>query len=223
VTAALAAAFVSLGVWQLHRAEEKQLFFAAFEHGRPADVPTVAVADDEAETARFRGLRLRGHYDGAHQILLDARVSNDQAGYEVLTPFTFVGGAILVNRGWVIASPDRNRLPDVAITDDDREISGRINMLPTPAWRSSPGAAGTDSTWPRRLLFPTAAEISAAVGYPLHNYQLLLGPREPDGYLRDWQPAVMRPEQHLAYAVQWFALALTLIVVYVVVNLKRTP
>lgn len=219
---ALTSVFIDLGVWQLQRAEQKRQFFAAFEQSGRADALTVLLSDDAAAAARFRGLRLRGHYDGAHQILLDARVSNDQAGYEVLTPFASAGGAILVNRGWIAASSERSRLPDVAITDDDREVSGRISMLPAPAWRMSRGAKDTDGTWPRRLLFPTAAEISAAVGYPLHNYQLLLGAREPNGYLRDWRPAVMHPEQHLAYAVQWFALAVTLIVLYVAVNLKRT-
>jgi surfeit locus 1 family protein len=42
--------------------------------------------------------------------------------------------------------------------------------------------------------------------------------------VRDWRPAVMRPEQHLAYAFQWFALAITVLVIFVVANLSSgTP
>ena len=32
----------------------------------------------------------------------------------------------------------------------------------------------------------------------------------------------MSPEKHLGYAIQWFALALALFVIYIVVNLKHS-
>jgi surfeit locus 1 family protein len=44
---------------------------------------------------------------------------------------------------------------------------------------------------------------------------------EPDGFLRDWRPQLLSPEKHLGYAMQWFAMALALVVIYVVVNLRR--
>ena len=39
-------------------------------------------------------------------------------------------------------------------------------------------------------------------------------------FVRDWRPAVMGPGKHLSYAVQWFGLAIALIVIFIV-NLKR--
>jgi surfeit locus 1 family protein len=50
---------------------------------------------------------------------------------------------------------------------------------------------------------------------------LLLSRDAPDGYLREWRPAVMTPEQHLGYAVQWFAMAGALVVLYVVLNVRK--
>jgi surfeit locus 1 family protein len=79
------------------------------------------------------------------------------------------------------------------------------------------------SPWPRRLLFPTAAEIGAATGYLVRDFQVLLAAGEADGYLRDWRPTVMTPDQHLGYAVQWFALAVALVVIYAALNFRKRP
>jgi surfeit locus 1 family protein len=50
---------------------------------------------------------------------------------------------------------------------------------------------------------------------------VLLDPGEPDGYVRDWSPPGFPPIRHIGYAVQWFALALTLFILWVVTNLRR--
>jgi surfeit locus 1 family protein len=50
---------------------------------------------------------------------------------------------------------------------------------------------------------------------------ILLDAGEPDGYVRNWAPPGFPPMRHIGYAVQWFALALTLFVIYVVTNLRR--
>ncbi len=50
---------------------------------------------------------------------------------------------------------------------------------------------------------------------------VLLDPKEPDGYERRWSPPGFPPMRYLAYAIQWFGLALTLAVIYVVTNLRR--
>jgi cytochrome oxidase assembly protein ShyY1 len=64
-------------------------------------------------------------------------------------------------------------------------------------------------------------QTGAVGGTALRNYQLLLDPQDPDGYARDWRPGGMTPERHFGYAVQWFGLALTVIVVYVVLLVRN--
>ena len=130
--------------------------------------------------------------------------------------WSFPGGSVLVNRGWVPASGDRRRLPDVDVSDLPRLLTGRIDRLPRPALRLAADAAVSAAPWPRRLLFPTVAEISTQTGYALRDFQLLLNPDEPDGFLREWKPALMEPEKHLGYAIQWFGLAATVVVVFVI-------
>jgi surfeit locus 1 family protein len=218
----VAALCVALGRWQLGRAEEKRAFFAAYDRALARPVRTAPVEDAAAVFLRFQPIRLQGHYDGAHQVLLDEKVQDGKTGYHVLTPFIVEGGpAVLVNRGWVPAGMDRRKLPDVPVDGSERTVNGRLSLLPRPAMQSGPSA--TEVGWPRRLLYPTVDEIAGAMGYRVHAWQVLLAPDEPDGYLRDWRPQVMKPEQHVAYAFQWFALGAALVVIYVVVNLKRRP
>jgi surfeit locus 1 family protein len=50
---------------------------------------------------------------------------------------------------------------------------------------------------------------------------VLLDPDQPEGYVRQWQAPGFPPLRHVAYAVQWFGLALALCVIYLVTNLRR--
>jgi cytochrome oxidase assembly protein ShyY1 len=64
-------------------------------------------------------------------------------------------------------------------------------------------------------------ELSAAFGSVLERRMLLLDPGAADGYVRDWQPPGLAPARHWAYAIQWWAFALTLIVLWIVLAVRR--
>jgi len=51
---------------------------------------------------------------------------------------------------------------------------------------------------------------------------LLLDAAEPDGYLRDWRASDFGPERHLGYAFQWFALAVTLVILYLAWSFRKS-
>jgi len=139
----------------------------------------------------------------------------------VLTPLMTVFGPVLVNRGWLPASADRQRLPEIEVAADVRTIRARLDRLPRPGIRLAPTQSSADEPWPRRLLYPEAGQLRDALGLDVPGYQLLLLPGEPDGYLRDWRPAVMGPDKHVGYAVQWFSFTAAITVLYLILNLKR--
>ncbi|MEO7387255.1 MAG: SURF1 family protein [Gammaproteobacteria bacterium] len=212
---------ITAGVWQLHRAAEKRDILARFATAGAADALQRLVSGDDAGELRYRMVNATGRYDTAHQVLLDNMSDAGRPGYQVLTPLQTPDGAVLVNRGWVPANGDRQVLPDTGVGGGIRQVLGRIDRLPRPGIALTTPAPPPQAPWPRRLLFPTTAEISAQLGIPLRDYQLLLDPVAPDGYVRDWHPGGMTPDRHLAYAVQWFGLALTVVVIYVVLVLRN--
>lgn len=213
--------FASAGFWQLDRKAQKAAMFLEFDRGTSIDPVSGAPSDAEAAGARYQPVTLMGKFDAGHQILLDNIVRNGQSGYLVLTPLRTDDGNVLVNRGWIAADPDRSRLPDVEVSAADREVLGRLDRLPRPGLRLAPEPADPAAPWPRRLLFPSAADIADHLGYPVRNYQVLLDPAAKSGYARDWRPGVSGPDMHLGYAVQWFAFAAAVTVIYLVLNLKQ--
>ncbi|MGI9344579.1 MAG: SURF1 family protein [Gammaproteobacteria bacterium] len=224
------ALFALAGVWQLDRADEKRRMFTTYDASGVADVLTAPVPDAELEASLFRPLRLTGRYDTSRQFLLDVMVHEREVGYHVLTPLRRDGHGdddsegdgltVLVNRGWIPAGADRSALPDIGVDTGEREVSGLIAPLPRAGIRIDPGSVDAAAPWPRRLTFPSAADIRGHMDGDIAGYQLLLDPEHDDGFIRAWRPTVMSPNNHLSYAVQWFGLAIALVVIYVAVNLK---
>jgi surfeit locus 1 family protein len=208
LTALLVAAFVSLGWWQLGRAREKRAMLESFEHGTTSSVALDGAVIDVLP--RYQHVSADGRYVPGRQILLDNMPSSTgQPGYRVLTPLRRAGAerVLLVDRGWVPLGATRQQLP--------------VDQLPVPGVRVGSAQAAGEMGWPRVLNFPTQADVETALGQAVESRILLLDASSPDGYQRDWRPSVgFPPERHLGYAIQWFALAVTLVVIFVALSLK---
>ena len=212
---------ISLGRWQLRRADEKRVLFDSFAAGMDA---TRVIDLGTPRLPRYQHVEASGHYDQARQILIDNMVNAGRAGYFVITPFALTGGGwVLVNRGWVPLGASRTVRPAIPVTSDTRRLRGRADNLPSPGIQM-----GTRATlappFPVVAAFPNHAELARLLGESSWTKAadlVLLDPAEPDGYVRSWAPPGFPPMRHIGYAVQWFALALTLLVIYVVTNLHR--
>jgi len=176
------------GFWQLGRAEEKQALFAAFKLSAEGRTRYDPVSDNEAEGQLYQRFTLTGRYEPERQILLDNMMYDGRPGYHVLTPLRIGATAVLVNRGWLRADPDRNVIPDIAVKDKIRDVTGRLYRLPRAGYKLEPVAPQSNTAWPRRLSFPAIEEIVGQIGFPAHDYQLLLDPAEADGFTREWWP-----------------------------------
>jgi surfeit locus 1 family protein len=223
LTSLLVAAFVSLGWWQIGRAREKRAMMDSFERGATTSVALVGAIVDELP--RYQHVSVAGQYEPARQILLDNMPSSTgQPGYRVLTPLRREAAEriLLVDRGWVSLGATRQDRPVVAVEAGPRTVAGRLDGLPVPGLRVGNAQAPGETGWPRVLNFPTQADVEAALGQPVESRILLLDASSPDGYQRNWRPSVgFPPERHLGYAIQWFALAVTLIVIFVALSLEN--
>lgn len=211
-----------LGRWQLQRAGEKRVLFDEFAAGAGA---TVAVDASTPRLPRYQHVEARGHYDPARQILIDNMFdANGHAGYFVITPFALGrGGWLLVNRGWIPLGASRDARPDVAVASDERRLRGRTDLLPRPGIHMGTPAP-LAPPFPVVAAFPSLGEIGRLLderAFAQAAEVVLLDAAEADGYQRRWAAPGFPPLRHIAYAVQWFALALALAVIYVATNLRR--
>lgn len=219
--------FARLGFWQLHRADEKQALLDQYAAGQHSTVElTAAVA---GTLPRYQQVSAHGHYDPAHQILLDNMPSeHGLPGYRVLTPFELEqGGSILVDRGWLALGTSRDALPDVTVPAHPRTLIGRLDILPRAGVQLGNADEMPAGSWPRVMNFPQQAAVDKALGRPLLEGLILLDPAQPNGYERAAQMhfdsgSEFGPQRHLAYAVQWFALAAAALVIYLILGFRRT-
>lgn len=221
-TLVLLAILISLGFWQLRRADEKRTLMAQAEAGRHSTLVLNSTA--VAQLKRYQHVQVHGRFDSAHQILLDNMPSKDgQPGYRVLTPLQLeAGGLVLVDRGWVPLGNDRKTLPQLAVGQDPRTLSGMLDELPRPGVRAG-GAGVVPDVWPQVLNYPRYTELRLLYGPQLQAHIVLMDADAADGFERVWQINLgFGPERHIGYAIQWFGLAVTLLIIYVLVNLKRS-
>lgn len=215
---------VGLGFWQLDRADEKTAIRDRYRER--SEMPPVDVAGTSlsAEVMDFRRATVSGRYQPDWTIFLDNKVLDGTPGYEVLTPLAIDGSRrfILVNRGWVPWGETRRALPAIETPGGAVELAGRLREPPQDYFTLEDEAAISEfrPRWQNLDL----DRYERVTGLSLGPLVLQLDPasKEGGGFVRRW-PEYQDDwiDRHKAYAVQWFALALTLAVLYVVLNLKR--
>lgn len=211
---------VGLGVWQLERLAWKTAEIDSFESRVAAAPVGPPAAIDDPDAWKYRRVQATGRFLNDRELQLTGRPYEGNAGFHVLTPLVIDGGpTVLVNRGWV--PMDRRRpearpetLPEGPVTIDGIvRIAGRKGYF-VP--ENEPGRDIWFTVEPRQM----AAHLG--IGPAADYYIDVLRPSErptelPIGAL----PVVKLRNEHLQYAITWFLLALTLVVVYVVWHRQR--
>ena len=221
LTLVVLALLISLGRWQLRRADEKRVLYDSFASGSDATLP---ITYSTPPLPRYQHLEAAGHYDDSRQVLIDNMVESGQAGYFVITPFELQGGGwILVNRGWVSIGASRADRPSIPASTQLRTIHGRADKLPSAGIQMGARVALTPP-YPVVANFPTRDEVAALLNeqhWTSAADLILLDPGESEGYVRNWSAPGFPPLRHIGYAVQWFGLASALFVIYIVTNIRR--
>ena len=207
----LLAGLISLGCWQLTRAQQKGDLLAAYAE-RSVQAPVGVDRLLQLQDPAYRRVRLHGHFDGEHSLLLDNRMREGRAGVELLQPFHDEPSDqwLLVNRGW-LPWPDRREPVHFDTPSDLMTLDAWAYVTPGSVFQLRPDAVG--GQWPHLLTAIDAAQLwqrLQRVGFS-HEVRLEAGPAS---YRVDWPVTAMGPEKHLGYAVQWFALALALTLLY---------
>ena len=232
---------ISLGLWQLDRAEEKRVIDQGVNDAiaKPAlQLYDVDLATIDKEI--YRTAAIKGQYDFEKQFLLDNRTHNGQPGYHIFSPFLFENSstnvmtknAILINRGWIGYQGTRENIPDISLNNEILEILGSIKNIPKSIVLNDQGNEDSSTT----LVFKTDNKqldgISLIQSVQLDkfekslNYKLLpviieLDKTQEKGFVREWQPYYGSIDKHNAYALQWFAMAAIVLFLFLKLNIRK--
>lgn len=209
---------VSLGLWQLERADEKrQLQVAFFDQQR---LPPVALEHHTREQinqlANYTRVILEGNFDNAHTWLVDNKLRRGRVGYEVVTPFRLPqGGTVLVNRGWIPAGKRRDQLPEIPQVEHAVTLFASVYR---PTDNSFLEAQPENDTWPQVIVELDPNTASKTLGTDVMNMQLRLDETSAAALTTEWTFINNSPEKHTGYAVQWFAMSLALVLWFFFAN-----
>lgn len=214
--------FVYLGSWQLERGQEKRHILQEYEKRRGYSLRPLYEYAPDYSAARYVPVFLQGRFV-AQQFLLDNQIYQRQVGVNVLTPFVTQDGRwILVDRGWVLSDPTRRTLPDVAVAEDQRQIHGTVYVPFQQPFALGQSLPENDvASWPVLAQYLDFDAMSRVLGETLETVVVRLSPEEEDGYAREWPVVSVNPERHLAYAVQWFGMAMAIVGIVLTLGIKK--
>jgi cytochrome oxidase assembly protein ShyY1 len=219
---AVAAIGIALGQWQLRRAAEKD-YIAARMAARAAEAPLLLQGPvGDAQALEWRRVRLSGEFLPRWTIYLDNRPYRGVAGFEVLMPLKIAASDrhILVDRGWVARDPhDRLHLPRIATPAGTVEIEGIARLHPGHLLQLGTAAPVAPGAIVQNIEPEEFARASALATEPLIVEQS--GQGGSDGLVRDRSAQAPSGDRNRAYAFQWFALAATAIIFFLVTGFKR--
>ncbi len=208
---------LSLGVWQLHRADEKRLLQSDFD-ARVAAAPQDLLQLPQRPEIYAR-VSARGHYDATRSFLLDNRVVRGRFGYEVLSAFVPLGSdkVVLVNRGWVEGDSARLQRPPIEMVEGEVEIVGSVYR---DSSRFHFVENAHETNWPKLIQNLQIEDLQQQLAAPIFPFVVRLDEGSIGALFVDWHvvPDEFGPEKHIGYAATWFALAFALVVVWLVSN-----
>ena len=216
------ALMLGLGTWQVQRLSWKEAMIAE-RQGRSA-APPIALPGDIAEPAAlaFRPVRVTGRFLHDREFYLANRTYKREVGLHVVTPIVLDDGrTLLVDRGWV---PMDRRNPAAR---PDGQLEGTVTLeglVRTGGWKGSalfrPDNEPAKNVW---LWFDLPAMAAAAgLAAPVTALYLEAGPAEnPGGLPKGGRTPIHLRNDHLQYAITWYALAVVLLAIYVIFHTRR--
>jgi surfeit locus 1 family protein len=131
---------------------------------------------------------------------------------------------VLVNRGWIIGNKDRS-VPVINTPQGRQEIQGDI-ALPAKKFftlEAPPVNDGKLESIAQNQVWQhlDMARYAKSVPFAVQPFVVRLNPQsKAGGFTRNWPAPGDKVTMHLGYAYQWFGFALTLLVIYIVLNFK---
>lgn len=213
-----------LGVWQLDRAEEKRNIISGLEKNAMTEAVSLNQALEEPQSD-MRNIYTSGQVISGGTLVVDNQKHNGRLGYEIysLWQTSEYSTPILVNRGWLPRKDFYQKVPDIPPFTAD-SLRGTLYFSKGANEMVADNAQWVeyDGVWlVGQFDFQTLAEKVEQMGYDSAPFIIRLKANDKSSFVRQWELIASPPEKHIAYAIQWFAMALALVMLFIILNLKR--
>lgn len=220
---ALAVAFVSLGLWQLRRLDERRAFNATLRARTSLPVVPFEQLPADRDAVPYRRVTATGVYRTDDEVLIAGRSRNTLAGHELVTPLALDDGtSLLVDRGWVPLDVDD---PPVQLAEPPRGTVEVTGVLFPSQERGRFGPRHPETGVLTRMHRIEIDRIDQQIDGDLEPWYLLLESQEPETEGQYPQSLSLPPLDegpHRSYALQWFAFALIGLTMYAAVLVKES-
>jgi len=210
---------ISLGFWQLDRADEKRAIEGQIDSANSGDVKLIDSAEFLKDKEYYH-VRLQGSYVGDKQFIYDNQIVDQISGYYVLTPLVLKGDskAVLINRGFIPWNGRRDKLADIDIGEELTEVKVQISK---PVKRMELEASELTGDFPVLIQALDLDEMSTIASLDFASVVGLLSPETENGFVRQWEPYTGSIERHIGYAIQWFLMAFVLAFIGIRLAIKQ--
>ncbi len=212
-------ALLGLGSWQLHRLSWKLELIADMNARLALPAEPLPTGPIEPGAWNYRRVKVSGTFDHAKEVHMVSHSHRGNLGYHIYTPLQRAAGTVLVNRGWV---PAKQKDPP---TRSAGQVTGVVAVegIARQGWQQ--GAFVPDNDPAANVWFYADLDaIAAAMGVEFPAIFVEAGAAaNPGGYPLGGQTRVEIRNPHLQYAITWYALAVALVVIYLVWHRRRRP
>ncbi|MFI1001177.1 SURF1 family protein [Streptomyces galbus] len=205
---------IRLGVWQMHRYDERSARNQLVSDALDADPVPVERLTSPGHTVttdqRYRTVTATGHFDTAREEVVRRRVNSDeQVGFHVLTPFVLTDGSVvLVNRGWIPAdAPSQTAFPKVPAPPGGQvTVTGRLMPDETTAASGIKDLKGLPA---RQVMLINSEQEARRLGARVLGGYLAQTAPEPRSGTPELvgKPGMENAALNYAYAIQWWLFA----------------
>lgn len=211
---------IQLAFWQQERAAEKASLLSQWETAPILETPSPT---ELAQAPLFAEVRLTGHWEPTRHILLDNQTRQNHPGVHVFVPFRLAESQMIymVNRGWQPWYRVTDEWPEYDTPEGEQTIQGRLSAPPRVGLQIGEASPLDPNEWPNLMTYFDTHRIQAVFGPDVAERVILLEPTELAHLSGDPWPSVnMVPDRHLAYAFQWFAIALAILVIWIALTYR---
>ncbi|MDA8942121.1 SURF1 family protein [bacterium] len=210
---------VSLGFWQLDRADEKRSIETSIKLANAGSIELIK-EEEGLQNKEYFEVRLQGKYLSDKQFIYDNQIVDQVSGYYVLTPYALEGQSksILINRGFIPWNGRRDKLADIVIGQETREIKVQISK-PIKRMELKPTEIGIQ--FPILIQSIDLQDMADRAKVDFSSVIGLLDASASNGFIRKWEPYTGSIEKHVGYAIQWFLMALVLAIIGIRIAIKQ--